>query len=336
MAKVVILAGGAMGTPVLLQRSAPLLGGVPEAVGRHFSPNGDRVTLAVLDDDKVRSLLGLERAPGVGYEAYAMGRPIGSMSHDRLDPSLPEFERYSLQQIYFPTIVNLLSEDGTDGDPVWFGADKKALTAQWPSWLTVLAMTEDANEGVFGPPPPSGSFVRLASAASLGQTTFHPTAETKRGWDASDADVRAIVERDGLGRHLLWKETESALSAHPLSSCRMGDDPATSALDDRHELRGHPGIFVTDGSAVPTSLCVNPSLTIAALAERAAAGIVARAGELGLTVTPGAPPPGNDSVPGSGAGPGGTIAATGGRSALAAAGAAAAAGLALRRLTRDA
>ena len=61
---------------------------------------------------------------------------------------------------------------------------------------------------------------------------------------------------------------------HPLASCRIGDDPATSALDDRHELRGHPGIFVTDGSAVPGALTVNPALTIAALAERASRHVV--------------------------------------------------------------
>jgi hypothetical protein len=41
--------------------------------------------------------------------------------------------------------VNILADDGTAGEPVWFGRDKRALTARWRSWLTVLAMTEDAN-----------------------------------------------------------------------------------------------------------------------------------------------------------------------------------------------
>lgn len=71
----------------------------------------------------------------------------------------------------------------------------------------------------------------------------------------------------------------------------MGDDPVTSALDERGELRGHPGLFVTDGSAVPTSLCVNPSLTIAALAERACPGIVASTAEAGVRARYGAPTP---------------------------------------------
>jgi len=104
--------------------------------------------------------------------------------------------------------------------------------------------------------------------------------------------MKAVVEKDGLARHLLSKGTANVQSAHPLASCRMGDDPATSALDDRHELRGHPGIFVTDGAAVPTSLCVNPSLTIAALAERAAALLLRRAAEFGLPARTHMPPPG--------------------------------------------
>ena len=291
-AKLVILAAGAMGTPVILQRSAAALGGVPTAVGRYFSPNGDHTTLAVCDESKVRDLLGLERAPGVAYEAYAIGRPITTVSYDYLDASRPEFSRFSLEQIYFPPIVNILAEDGVDGAPTWFGVDKRAVTSRFPSWLTVLAMTEDANEGVFGPPPPTGNFTRVSVAAGLGQLSYPTAPETQEGWDASDAAVKAIVEQDGLARHLLWKGGGNGYSAHPLSTCRIGDDPATSACDDQHELRGHPGLFVTDGSAVPTSLCVNPSLTIAALAERASALLLRRAADYGLKVAARVPPPG--------------------------------------------
>jgi choline dehydrogenase-like flavoprotein len=92
-AKIVVLAAGAMGTPVILQRSAPLLGGVPDAVGKHFSPNGDHVSMALMDEEKIGSVLGLQRAPGVAYEALPIGKPIGSMSYDRLDPHRAEFSR---------------------------------------------------------------------------------------------------------------------------------------------------------------------------------------------------------------------------------------------------
>jgi choline dehydrogenase-like flavoprotein len=152
-------------------------------------------------------------------------------------------------------------------------------------------MTEDGNEGTFGTPPPTGSFVRIASAASVGQISYRPSAQTLRGWRLADERIRDIVERDEVGRFLEWTASPNVLTAHPLSSCRIGDDPATSACDDGHELRGHPGIFVTDGASVPTSLCVNPSLTIAALAERAAAGIARRASSYGVSVRAGVPVP---------------------------------------------
>ena len=346
--KLLIMAAGTMGTPVILQRSAQALGGMPAAVGRHFSPNGDRVSMALLDEGRVGSLLGLQREPGVPYDAFPIGKPIGSMSYDYLDAQRPEFERFGLQQIYFPTITNLLAEDGVDGEPVWFGLDKRDVTDRWRSWLTVLAMTEDDNEGTFGTPPPTGNFVRIASAASLGQLTYEPNAHTRRGFDTSDEAIRRIVEQDGLGRHLLWRESPGVFSAHPLASCRIGDDPDTSACDDRHELRGHPGLFVTDGASVPTSLTVNPSLTIAALAERAAADITRRAADYGVAVTPGAPPPDQGTMPAPSTpapAPSGTAApgtsdrhpalpATGGGRAVAGA-AAIAAAAALRARSRD-
>jgi choline dehydrogenase-like flavoprotein len=147
-------------------------------------------------------------------------------------------------------------------------------------------MTEDDNEGTFGVPPPTGSFNRLAPALGLGTMRFRPTANTRRGWAAADAELAAIMTRDGIGTVTPWSpDVSGAVTAHPLGSCRIGDDPATSALTDSHELRGQRGIFVTDAAAVPTSLTVNPSLTVAALAERASPAIIARAREYGVAVT---------------------------------------------------
>ena len=58
---------------------------------------------------------------------------------------------------------------------------------------------------------------------------------------------------------------------------------ATSALDDYGtSCAATPGIFITDGSAVPCALTVNPALTISALAERAVPGIVKAAQERGV------------------------------------------------------
>ena len=63
--------------------------------------------------------------------------------------------------------------------------------------------------------------------------------------------------------------------SHALGTVRMGSDPATSALDTDCRLRGTENLYVVDGSCLPTSGAVNPSLTIAANALRAGQGIAA-------------------------------------------------------------
>ena len=60
-------------------------------------------------------------------------------------------------------------------------------------------------------------------------------------------------------------------TVHPLGGCPMADDPAHGVVDDLGRVHGYPGLYVLDGSIVPTSLGVNPSKTIAALAERGGA-----------------------------------------------------------------
>jgi cholesterol oxidase len=60
-------------------------------------------------------------------------------------------------------------------------------------------------------------------------------------------------------------------TAHILGGCGIGDDRDSGVIDTGHELFGHRGIYVVDGSAIPANVGVNPSLTITAMAERAMA-----------------------------------------------------------------
>ncbi|MDH6124910.1 GMC family oxidoreductase [Kitasatospora sp. GP82] len=297
-AEVVVLAAGAGATPVILKRSEADLGPMPYAVGRYFSGNGERLNTAVINEEKAAELLGLDRGDGRAYAANQIGKGPVVASWDNLDGDLPEYHRYSLEQLYFPPgFGTILAQVPDAAGPSWFGVEKKDLVRQWQSWLTVFTMIEDDNEGVFGPPPPTGNATRISQQMlGHGPLSYHPTPNTLRAWDETDAAVKSILERDGLARVTPWtNDLVGAYTVHPLASCRIGDDPATSALDDRHELRGHPGIFVTDGSAVPGALTVNPALTISALAERAIPGIVRAAQQRGVKVSYGAPGPGGDT-----------------------------------------
>ncbi len=50
----------------------------------------------------------------------------------------------------------------------------------------------------------------------------------------------------------------------------MGSDPARSAVDNNAESHDVKRLFVGDGSIIPTTISVNPSLTIMAFAHRLA------------------------------------------------------------------
>ena len=60
-------------------------------------------------------------------------------------------------------------------------------------------------------------------------------------------------------------------SQHPLGSCHMGASAASSVVDPDGRTWDVPNVWVADGSILPTSLGVNPQLTIMAMAARVAA-----------------------------------------------------------------
>jgi cholesterol oxidase len=59
-----------------------------------------------------------------------------------------------------------------------------------------------------------------------------------------------------------------SITAHILGGAVMGTSAEQGVIDPRHEVLGHPGLYVVDASAISANLGVNPSLTITALAER--------------------------------------------------------------------
>jgi hypothetical protein len=71
---------------------------------------------------------------------------------------------------------------------------------------------------------------------------------------------------------------------HPLGTARMGVDPLRSVVDSTHETWDVHNLFIADGSVVPSSLGVNPQLTIMAMALRAAEQVARRVERLDRSV----------------------------------------------------
>ena len=60
------------------------------------------------------------------------------------------------------------------------------------------------------------------------------------------------------------------MAIHEMGTARMGRDPKTSVLNAFNQIHDCKNVFVTDGAAMTSSSCVNPSLTYMALTARAA------------------------------------------------------------------
>ncbi len=91
--------------------------------------------------------------------------------------------------------------------------------------------------------------------------------------------MRVIEGRRGLDEFRKAKFSPADIvwtSYHPLGTCTMGRDPKTSVVDTGHETHDLRGLFIVDGSTVPGPPGVNPQLTIMAMATRAAEKIAER------------------------------------------------------------
>jgi len=67
-------------------------------------------------------------------------------------------------------------------------------------------------------------------------------------------------------------------TAHLLGGAVIGGSAETGVVNSRHEVFGYLNLLVCDGAAIPANVGVNPSLTIAALAERAMTYVDAKPG----------------------------------------------------------
>jgi len=115
------------------------------------------------------------------------------------------------------------------------------------------------------------SYLAMAECQfAAGAESVHPAcsdATWYRSWPEA---------RKGIAALRLRSPNVYLNSTHPLGGCPMGPDPRTSVVDPFSRHHHVQNLAVIDGSILPTSLGVNPSLTIYALAARNATALVQR------------------------------------------------------------
>jgi choline dehydrogenase-like flavoprotein len=146
--------------------------------------------------------------------------------------------------------TTLCDENG----PLW-GERLVEAVRKFRHWVGLLPLVTDEN---------SSSVTVDENGAERFDVDFAPVEQERL--DASLRFSREVLEASGA-RQVCWT---GIASTHVQGTCRMGDDPARSVVDRNGEAHEVKRLFVGDGSLVPRTMSVNPSLTIMALATRLA------------------------------------------------------------------
>src|SRR3712207_3516092 len=134
--------------------------------------------------------------------------------------------------------------------------------------------------------PPRSPLFPYTTLFRSGLFNYRLSDQSIRVRQAADAAMKQIASHRGLGRFMKLTETEGGYASHPLGGCRMAESRDLGVTDDAGHVFGYEGLYCIDSSIIPTSLGVNPSLTIAAVSERCAESLVHRSGDLGLPARP--------------------------------------------------
>jgi cholesterol oxidase len=262
----VVLSAGSLGSTELLLRARDVdrtLPGLPLAVGQHFSANGDMIFAGTLDAD-----VDVDPSHGPSITVGAFVNDPGSANLVTLqDLGFPPSITSILDEV-LPTRLKIRDTSravrnylrAMAGGPL-FHAEDLFAGSPVPRFLPYLGMGTDARDGVF----------RIGNNGEL-DLHWDPAASMAMFAEMERAMKRMSVALGGKYiRSVLWRRPfRRLLTAHPLGGCVMSDSPERGVTDDRGEVWGHPGLYVADGAVLAGPLAVNPSLTIAAVAERIA------------------------------------------------------------------
>jgi choline dehydrogenase-like flavoprotein len=262
-APIVVLAGGAVETPALLQRSALGGGGVGSWLRLHptapifgaygrpmFASSG--VPLSAVCDEFLRG--------SDGYGFWIESSPFYPGLAAAALPGYGEDHRDAMAR--HPTSAGsiVLLRDGADRERS--SGEVRVDRGGRPVVRYRLSGVDRARlvRGV-----EAAARLHFAAGALEVSTSHAPLLRL-----GSPADLPAIGRRPSGPNRL------GILSAHVNGSCRIGTDPARSGCTPDGERHGIPGLYVADGSLLPTAPGANPQETIMAVASVVAERIAAR------------------------------------------------------------
>jgi choline dehydrogenase-like flavoprotein len=246
-AKSVIVACGTLFSPVLLKRSGVVSS---HALGRHMTVHPTAKAIGIFDDE----IAGQRGVPQGYHTEFLHGRGL------------------LFESIFYPPWLMAANYGGV-GE-----AHREFMAAYQRAGVFAFLISDDANGRVVtmpdGRPLLLYSFGRrehelyLEGTRWLGKILFAAGARKvftgvhSRPVIENPADLETLTP-DRIKRHEL-----ETVAFHPLGTCRMGLYPHESVVDGNLRVHDYDNLFIADGSVFPSSLGVNPQMTIMAFATR--------------------------------------------------------------------
>ncbi len=273
----VVLAAGALGSTQVLLRSSAMGLQLSPALGTHFSSNGDLLGF------------GYNTAVQANSGGFGTGSPLPG--EQRVGPTITAMADYRAGQ---PIPQRYLIEDGAVPHALVDAARLAMPLAAGPfaDFLASERMAKDLlSMRTDGALNHSMVYLGIGHDSASGRIVLDASGNAQVAWPGVmqepfvarlRAEMNAHAQAFG-GRYVDYPRTSpifggALTTVHPLGGCPMADrveDGVVNADGQVYDPRGgsatpFANLRVVDGSIAPTSIGVNPLLTIAALAERAA------------------------------------------------------------------
>lgn len=269
----VVLSAGTLGTNEILLRCRDVYHSLPalsHRLGAGYSGNGD--FLGSIQNSKT------DLQPWVGPDVTSVIRYFDSPPHFTM--AAPTFNQATMT-----VLASLGQSDGKWLQP--FGS------LVWPllGWLTPMAFKTGLLTTPRRPGPNAGDPARMTNLFAIGRDNANGQMRLKRGrlditWDF-ERENRPLIERmtaamkevsdiyGGTFAPLMtWSIFRRITTVHSLGGCHLSDSPEAGVVSPEGEVHGYPGLFIADGSVIPTSIGFHPVMTISAVSERIAEAVV--------------------------------------------------------------
>jgi choline dehydrogenase-like flavoprotein len=247
----VVVAAGAVYTPLLLQQSG--LGGISKQVGRNLRIHPGSGAIALFDEELK------------GWR--------GTMQSYYVDEKL-ESRGIILEATMPPPGISYSA-----GALPFYGEKLVQHVAEYPHMASVGMMITDYCSGRVFRRPDGRPFMyynigkdevrRMAEAVVMaGELYFAAGAKEYYPVLHSWPVINSVEELRKIDPAKVTAKEFKFSAYHPMGTVRMGEDPRRAAVDSYGRSFACEGLYVCDGSLFPASTAVNPQLTIMATAHR--------------------------------------------------------------------